>query len=139
MPHTDLAPSLRTAVIRLARRLRLEDSATGSTISQLSALAVIEKHGPITLRDLATRERVQPPTMTRLVAHLEDDGLVRRSGDPADGRVVLVQTTAEGDRALADSRSRRTAFLVAHLGELDDADRDLLRRAVPLLERLADS
>lgn len=138
MSNVDLGPALRMAVIRLARRLRLEDTATGSTISQLSALAVVHRHGPITLRDLANKERVQPPTMTRLVTHLEDDGLVSRSGHPDDGRVVLVEITALGNTVLADSRQRRTAFLVAHLAELSEDERQLLQRAIPILERLAE-
>ena len=135
----DLAPALRMAVMRLARRLRLEDTAAGATISQLSALAVIEKFGPIGIGDLATRERVQPPTMTRMATNLEALGLIERTGDAKDRRVVRVAITAVGARALADSRRRRTAFLAANVRTLPDADRRALLRALPILERLADA
>ena len=135
----DLAPALRMAVMRLARRLRLEDTATGATISQLSALAVIEKFGPIGIGDLAVRERVQPPTMTRMVTKLEALGLIGRTGDPKDGRIVRVAITAAGGKALADSRRRRTAFLAANVVTLSDSDRRALVRALPILERLADA
>ena len=135
----DLAPALRMAVMRLARRLRLEDTAAGATLSQLSALAVIEKFGPIGIGDLAARERVQPPTMTRMVTKLEALGLIRRTGDPKDGRIVRVAITNDGGKALADSRQRRTAFLAANVVTLSDSDRRALVRALPILERLADA
>ena len=127
------------AVMRLARRLRLEDVAVGATISQLSALAVIDAHGPITLRDLAARERVQPPTMTRLVANLEAEELIDRAGDTVDRRIVRVNVTRKGMRVLASSRRRRTAFLAAQLDLLSEGDRDAVRRALPILERLAEA
>ena len=135
----DLAPALRMAVMRLARRLRLEDTAAGATLSQLSALAVIEKFGPIGIGDLAVRERVQPPTMTRMVTKLEVLGLIGRTGDPKDGRIVRVAITNAGGKALADSRRRRTAFLAANVVTLSDSDRRALIRALPILERLADA
>ena len=133
----ELAASLRLAVVRLARRLRQEDTTAGATISQLSALGVINAHGPITLRDLSARERVQPPTMTRLVAALEADGLAVREGDPQDRRIVLLRTTAKGRRILEESRQRRTAYLASSLGSLTPAERRRLEAALPLLERLA--
>lgn len=135
----DLAPALRMAVMRLARRLRLEDTAADATISQLSALAVIEKHGPIGIGDLAARERVQPPTMTRMVTNLESLGLIDRAGDARDRRVVRVAITAAGSEALADSRRRRTAFLAANVRTLPETERRALLRALPILERLADA
>jgi DNA-binding MarR family transcriptional regulator len=135
----ELAASLRLAIVRLARRLRQEDTTTGATISQLSALGVINAHGPITLRDLSARERVQPPTMTRLVAALEADGLAVREGDPEDRRIVLLRTTSKGRKLLEDSRQRRTAFLVAGLASLTPGERRRLEAALPLLERLAQS
>ena len=135
----DLAPALRMAVVRLARRLRLEDTASGTTISQLSALAVVEKHGPIILSDIAARERVQPPTMTRLVANLEAQGLVDRAGDAKDRRLVRIAVTQAGRAALEDSRRRRTAFLAEQVRTLSGADREDLLRALPILERLADA
>ena len=138
--HTDdLAPALRMAVMRLARRLRLEDTAADATISQLSALAVIEKHGPIIIGDLAARERVQPPTMTRMVTNLEALKLIERLGDLNDRRVVRVAITKTGSGALADSRRRRTAFLATNLRTLTKDERSALLRALPILERLAEA
>lgn len=127
------------AVVRLARRLRLEDTAADATISQLSALSVIEKFGPIGIGDLAARERVQPPTMTRMVSNLEALGLLERTGDENDRRVVRVAITKTGSSALADSRRRRTAFLAANIRTLPDDDRHALLRALPILERLAEA
>lgn len=134
-PVTDLASELRLAVTRLARRLR-QEGAEGITPSQLSALASIEHHGPITLGDLAAHERVQPPTMTRIVAALADQGLVAREVDPDDRRVARVRVTSAGRRLLARSRRRKAAYLASRLRRLDDDERLLLARAVPILERL---
>lgn len=133
---SDLASSLRLAVTRLARRLRQEGAEGGITPSQLSALATIERFGPLTLGELAAHERVQPPTMTRIVAALGDAGLVTREVDAGDRRVARVQVTPAGRRLLARSRRRKTAFLATRLRRLDDDQRRLLQHAVPLLERL---
>ena len=127
------------AVMRLARRLRLEDTAADATISQLSALSVIEKYGPIGIGDLAARERVQPPTMTRMVTNLEALGLIERTGDENDRRIVRVAITKTGSSALADSRRRRTAFLATNLRTLTKDERSTLLRALPILERLGEA
>src|SRR5438105_690835 len=92
---TDLAPRLRLAVVRLARLLR-KTSQEQATASQLSALVAVERAGPITLGDLAAQERVQPPTMTRIVVALEEQGLLVREIDPEDRRVARVSITAPG-------------------------------------------
>lgn len=145
LPHSqprtseaELAAHLRLSVARLARRLRRETGAD-VTASQLSALHTIGRLGPLTLGDLSAAERVRPPTMTRVVASLEEQGLVTRTVDPADRRVAHVATTALGDRFLEASRHRRDAFLASGLRSLSPEDRDVLRRAAGLLERLADS
>lgn len=135
-PAADLASGLRLAVTRLARRLRQEGAEGGITPSQLSALATVERFGPVTLGELAAYERVQPPTMTRIVAALADAGLVTREVDADDRRVARVRVTPAGRRLLARSRRRKTAFLATRLRRLDDDERRLLERAVPLLERL---
>lgn len=135
-PTTDLASALRLAVTRLARRLRQEGAEGGITPSQLSALATVERFGPVTLGELAAHERVQPPTMTRIVAALADAGLVTREVDAGDRRIARVQVTAAGRRLLARSRRRKTAFLATRLRRLGDDERRLLERAVPVLERL---
>ncbi len=136
--EAELAAHLRLSVARLARRLRRETGAD-VTASQLSALHTIGRLGPLTLGDLSAAERVRPPTMTRVVASLEEQGLVTRTVDPSDRRVAHVATTAHGDRFLEASRHRRDAFLASGLRSLSPEERDVLRRAAGLLERLADS
>ena len=132
---TDLASRLRFTVMRLARRLR-QTGDTDATLSQLSALSSIDHRGPLTLGELAAVERVAPPSMTRIVSHLEDRGLVSREVDAADRRVSRVSTTAEGQRLLERSRSKKTAYLAARIENLSDEDRALLQRALPVIERL---
>lgn len=136
---TDLAPRLRLSIMRLARRLRqLDLAADGVTLSQLSALYVLMAQGPMTIGDLAAAEKVQPPTMTRLVTKLEDDGFVRRRSHPTDGRVVVVEPTEEAARLVEASRSRRTAELERRLGTLTADERRRVAEAVELLDRLAE-
>ncbi len=134
-----LAAQLRLSVLRLARRLRqLDVAAEGVTLSQLSALYVLVAQGPLTLGDLAGAEKVQPPTMTRLVSRMEEDGLVRRLAHPTDGRVVVVDPTPEGTRLVEESRRRRTAELVRRLATLTEAERTTLAEAAVLLDRLTE-
>jgi DNA-binding MarR family transcriptional regulator len=137
-PAYDLAGRLRLATARLARQLRLQAD-TGLSASQHSALASIEAHGPLTLGDLATREQVTPPTITKVAGRLEDDGLVDRTVDPADRRVSRVSITAEGRRRLERSRARRDAALAERLAVLDASDVERLRGAVDVLEALVDT
>jgi DNA-binding MarR family transcriptional regulator len=135
--ETELAPRLRLAVMRLARRLRQHGQET-VTASQLSALVTIEREGPLTLGDLAASERVQPPTMTRIVSGLEEQGFVVRDADPTDRRISLARITPQGRKLLERSRSRKTAFLASRLRTLTAEDRDVLERAAGLLERLVE-
>ena len=133
---TELAGRLRLANARLHRRLR-QEADTGLSPSQQSALATIDVQGPMTLGDLAAAEQVTPPTITKVVARLEEEGLIDRTVDPSDRRIVRVSTTAEGRRRLAHSRARRNAFLAARL---DDLGPDAVRRlhdAIGALEELA--
>jgi DNA-binding MarR family transcriptional regulator len=132
-----LAPRLRLAVARLHRRLR-QSADPGLTISQLSALAAIETHGPVTLGDLARLEQVQPPTITSLVGKLEAAGLVVRIIDPDDRRIHRVHVTPAGRKWLARHRTRKNAYLARRLRALDPADRAVLARAAELLERIVD-
>jgi len=137
---TELASRLRLSVTRLARRLRQHAGAEAEvTPSQLAALSSVERLGPITLGDLAAVERVQPPTMTRIVAGLEDAGLVTRRVDERDRRIARVQTTVAGRRFLDRSRGRKDAFLAARIRTLDAEDRAVLARAATLLEKLLES
>jgi DNA-binding MarR family transcriptional regulator len=133
----DLAPTLRMAVLRLARVLRQQDVHTGATMSQLSALSMLALHGAMTLGELAARERVRPPSMTRIAAALEEQGFVSREPDANDRRVARLRVTRDGERVLAESRARRTAFLQLQLQGLSAEEREAVEAAVPLLERLA--
>jgi DNA-binding MarR family transcriptional regulator len=135
--ETELAPRLRLAVMRLARRLR-QHGQEAITASQLSALVTIEREGPLTLGDLAAFERVQPPTMTRIVSGLEEQNLVARDADPTDRRISLARVTPQGRRLLERSRSKKTAFLASRLRTLTAEDRDVLEKAAGLLERLVE-
>jgi DNA-binding MarR family transcriptional regulator len=128
----ELAAEIRLLVGRLARRLR-QEAAAGLTPSQLSALASVERLGPLQLGDLARVETVAPPTLSRAIARLETQGLVRRHTDPTDGRAVLVEVTATGRRAIRDLRRARTAFLAERLRRLTEDDRVVVARAVRLL------
>ena len=135
----ELTTRLRTGIMRLARRLRHEGSQGDITPSQLAALATIDKRGPLTLGELAQHERVQPPSMTKIVGNLAEAGLVSRSPDPSDGRVALVAVTKAGRAHLAATRKRRDAWLDAHLSSLSPEEREALARAADVIERLADS
>jgi DNA-binding MarR family transcriptional regulator len=133
--QTEMASRLRLAVTRLHRRLR-QQSAGGLTQSQGSALASVDQLGSPTLGELATRESVQPPSMTRIVAALEELALVTRIVDQADRRVARVTLTNEGRDVLARSRSLKNAFLAEQLHRLSPEERTELARLTGLLERL---
>jgi DNA-binding MarR family transcriptional regulator len=130
-----LAPRLRLAVARLHRRLR-QSAEPGLTISQLSALASIEREGPVTLGDLARVEQVQPPTITALTTKLEAAALVARTVDPDDRRIHRVAVTPLGAKLLAKHRKRKNAYLERRLRSLSAEDRATLMRAAELLEDL---
>ena len=132
---TDLATRLRLAITRTARRLRQEAGGALSP-SQGAALAVIERFGPMTPSELAVRERIQRPTVTRLLARLEAAGLVLRATDPADRRSSLVSISPAGAALLAELRTRKDAFLSERLESLSEEDRATLARAAELLEDL---
>ena len=129
----ELASHLRIALTRTARRLR-QESGTGLSPSLTAALATVERHGPLTPSELAARERVQRPTVTRIVARLEETGLVARAGDPGDRRSSLITVTPAGRELLAVARTRKDAFLSERLEALPAADRATLERAAALLE-----
>ena len=132
---TGLASALAVSVMRLARRLRQERD-SDLTATQLSALGTIRRYGPLTIGALAAHERVQPPSMTRTVGCLLERGMVTREAHATDRRQVVVVLSDEGRSLLAAERRRRDAWLAQRLRELSPADRDVLRRAVPLLEGL---
>jgi DNA-binding MarR family transcriptional regulator len=128
--ETDLATRLRLAITRTARRLR-QEAGEALSPSQGAALAVIERHGP-----LAARERIQRPTATRVLARLEEAGLVVRAADPADRRSSLVSVSPAGTALLEQLRTRKDAFLSRRLEQLGPDDRATLERAADLLEDL---
>jgi DNA-binding MarR family transcriptional regulator len=133
---TELAGRLRLASARLHRRLR-QEADTGLSPSQQSALGTIDLQGPITLGDLAAAEQVTPPTITKVVTRLEEEGLIDRSVDASDRRIIRVSTTREGRRRLEHSRARRNAFLAARLEELGPDAMRRLHDAIDALEELA--
>jgi DNA-binding MarR family transcriptional regulator len=134
-----LSTELRTAVLRTSRRLRQERSTDDVTPGQYSVLAVLDRHGPCTPRELALHEKVQPPSMTRTLTALTGLGLVDRTVHPTDGRQVLVALTAAGRVVVRETRRRRDAWLDRRLAELTPAERETLRAAAALLLRVAQS
>jgi len=122
-------------IVRTARRLRQE---TGVELSPslTAALATVGRHGPLTPSELAARERIQRPTATRVLARLEELGLIARTPDPQDRRSSLVAVSATGSALLDELRTRKTAFLAERLEGLDADERAVLDRAADILERM---
>ena len=141
---TDLATALRISVSRLARRLRVErlmpelaEPALSDT--QLAALATLERHGAMSPGDLAEHEKVQPPSMTRVIAALVDWELVTRAPHPTDRRQVILTVTPAGRSLVQKVRRRKEAWLAQRLAELSPQERATLREAAPILEKLSQS
>ena len=131
----DTASRLRMSVARMARLLRQQDqSGYGPTL--VAALSTISKHGPITLGDLAARERVAPPTITKVVEKLMSNGLVARTADTTDRRVSRVAVTRKGAKQLDAYRTRRTEWLADRLRGLTDDERSRLEDALDVLEKI---
>jgi DNA-binding MarR family transcriptional regulator len=131
----DLAVRLRLAITRTSRRLR-QEAGTGLSPTLTSALATVDRHGPLTPSELAQRERVRRPTVTRLAARLEALGLLARAADPGDRRSSLLSVTPEGRALLETMRDRKDAYLASRLAGLDPEERAALDRAAAILERL---
>jgi DNA-binding MarR family transcriptional regulator len=139
-----LATALRISVSRLARRLRVERIAQGSIAqalsdTQLAALATLERHETMSPGELADHEKVQPPSMTRVITALEERKLVTRMPHPTDGRQVVLTVTAEGRALVHQARRLREAWLARRLQELTPQERATLRAAAPILEKLSQS
>ena len=134
--ETEVITRLRLAVMRLARRLRQHSQEGELTPSLIAALSSIERLGPLTLSELAAAERVQPPSMTRIVSRLEDAGFIVREVDPADRRSAKVRLSPAGSRVLGRSRTKKNIYLGERLASFTPAERTLLEQALPLLERL---
>lgn len=132
-----LSSDLRISVIRLTRRLRSARGDHGLTLGQLSMLATLDRHGPMTPSELAAHEGIRPPSVTRTLASLEDLGMVTRAESAHDRRSTLVTLTPAALTLLTDDRRRRDALLADLLDGLTADERETLARAVPLLDRLA--
>lgn len=134
-----LAAELRVSVLRSARRLRAEKSDSELTDGQYSVLAALDRKGPMTARALAEHERVQPPSMTRTIAALQERGLVERAEYPGDARCVLLRLTEAGRAEVVATRRRRDAWLARRLSELTPDERAVLATASDILRRIADA
>jgi DNA-binding MarR family transcriptional regulator len=141
-PDAALATSLRISVSRLARRMRAERAAQGLqpelSDSQLAALAALEKRA-MTPGELAEHEKVQPPSITRVIASLEERGLIQRMAHPSDRRQVVLTVTDQGRDVVRQVRQLREAWLARRLRDLTSAERAVLREAVQILEKLSQS
>jgi DNA-binding MarR family transcriptional regulator len=131
-----LASELRTSLTRLSRRLRQMRPETSLSLGQMAALGTLDRHGPMTPGDLAAHERVQPPSMTRMVNALEQAGYVSRTPHPSDGRQVVVALTEAGTRVLKEDRRQREAWLAQRLRDLTAQERELLHEAAEIIDRL---
>ena len=134
-----LAGVLRDSITRLNRRVRQTRPVGDLTATQLSALASLELAGAMTPRELADAERVRPPTMTKIVARLEERELVQRTPHPTDRRQVILAATPAGREMLAQFERAREAWLARRLAELTPEERDTVRRAAEILRRVAES
>jgi DNA-binding MarR family transcriptional regulator len=134
---TQLAEELRAAITRLNRRLRQTRPVGELTQNQLSVLGSLELSGALTPRELADAERVQPPTMTKVLAKLEERRLIQRTPHPTDRRQVLLSATEEGRTVLLEQRRAKAAWLTRRLAGLSAEDREVLTRAAGILERIA--
>lgn len=137
LPTVQLATLLRDAITRLGRRVRQARPVGELTATQLSALTSLQLAGALTPRELAETERVQPPTMTRIVAKLEERGLVQRTPHPTDGRQVILAATEEGRAVLTQVQRAREEWLACRLAALTPEERDTLRRAAEILQKMA--
>ena len=133
-----LASELRMSVVRLRRRLIGErDPSNNLSLGAMAVLGCLYRRGPLQIGELAAHERVRPPSMTRAVTALEEEGYVERRPHESDARLVVVHLTERGRTTLLADRKRRDAWLTCRLRELSAEERAVLRAAAPILERLA--
>src|SRR3954451_6553343 len=135
MDETELAARLRLVLVALVRQLRSQNGPE-LTAGRASALASISKHGPLTVGELAERERVSSPMITKMAKSLEELGLVTRTPSDQDKRVTELAVTAEGRRRLEHNRTRKNAWLAQRLRTLDAADLEALEAVLPVIERI---
>lgn len=138
--RTDLATEVRVSVLRLSRRLRAEQGAAAALVSeaQFCVLADLKNVGPQTPKELADREQVQPPSMTRTIAGLAEAGLVTRDRSTTDRRNIVVSLTEEGQRVVDETRRRRTAWLAKKLADLAPEEREAMRTAAAIMRRIVE-
>jgi DNA-binding MarR family transcriptional regulator len=132
-----LAHDLRLAVMRFSRRLRNQRVDTSVTLTHLAALSTLQRNGPMSPGELAAHERVQPPSMTRVVVALEGMGLVTRTPHPTDGRQVVIDLTPAAEQLLASEARAREAWLSGQLQNLTAEERAVLRQAAAIMDKLA--
>jgi DNA-binding MarR family transcriptional regulator len=134
---SDLASRLRLSVVRLNRRLRSQRTDEMVSLTQVSAIYTLSRCGPMTPSELAASERVRPPSMTRVIAALEESGWVSRRDHPTDGRQSIIELTRAGADLLAAEASLKERWLDKRLAELTEADRAILCQAAEIIDRLA--
>ena len=134
----ELASQLRPALLRLTRIIRNQRVDMSVTLTQLSAMGTLRKSGPMSAGELAACERVQPPSMTKVLANLEERGLVRREVHPTDRRQAVIEITPAGEELLDSERRSRDAWLTKQLATLSAEDRALVQRVIPIMEKLAE-
>jgi DNA-binding MarR family transcriptional regulator len=132
----NIADQLHSAAIHLLRKLRKEDEGSGLNAPRLSALSVIVFAGPITLGDLAAAEQVRPPTMTRIVNALEEQGLVLKKQNTNDARSTLLSATSTGKKLLMEGRARRVRTLAKQIAALSREQRAALQEATEILKEV---
>jgi DNA-binding MarR family transcriptional regulator len=134
---SDLAGQLRLSVVRLNRRLRSQRTDETVSLTQISAMATLSRCGAMTPSELAASERVRPPSMTRVIAALEEDGLVSRRDHPTDGRQSIIELSPAGAELLAAEASAKERWLDKRLAELTESERATLARATEIIDRMA--
>ena len=134
----ELAALLRPSLLRLTRIIRNQRVDMSVTLTQIAAMGTLNKRGPMSAGELAAFEKVQPPSMTKVLANLEERGLVRRDAHPNDKRQAIISVTDAGRELLESERRSRDAWLSLRLAELTPDERALLRDVVPVLDKLAE-
>ena len=134
----ELAALLRPSLLRLTRIIRNQRVDMSVTLTQISAMATLHKRGPMSAGELAACEKVQPPSMTKVLSNLEERGLVRRDAHPNDKRQAIISVTDAGRELLESERRSRDAWLSQRLADLTADERALLRDVVPILDKLAE-
>lgn len=138
MPTIALADSLRVALVRLGRRMRRERLDQALAPHHLSALGAIQQLDEPTLARIAACEGVKPPSMVKTLQYLEELDYIERSAHPSDGRMLVLRISANGERKLDEMRERRNRALAEAIDLLSAEEREVLARAIPVLEKLAE-